>query len=471
MPKTFSLSSTIILRSEPQYYNTYAAFDYSRVRTELLAEDEYRILEHISSRPSEVREISRELDVRSHRCERFLNRMARLGYVQVDAGSSAVKPHERIKADPARYGQFALPFLSAPISVDVFVTSRCNLNCVHCFSSMDDQTVRELPVEDIRSILDQLEQLGVLEVRINGGEPLLHRQINEILMTLETRRLRRVMLTNGTLLDEEKVRLLKESDVVPTISIDDSGAKAHDLFRGVNGSFQRTTEALKLLHKHGVEYGINCCVHKDNLRRHRQIIDLAVKYGACRIAFLDLKPSPRMKRNVAWVPSQSEYQEILPELMLDRIRYAGKIDVALDTFLTCRPLEEAILEAKRGYVSCYAGRSRLSIDSSGSIYPCNLVISDPAWSMGNIGSERISDIWFSKKWAFFRGGVKTSDLHECKDCKNLTKCRDFYCRVIPYLTDGDPFGPHPECLQVRTRSKSREQRREQLQNHFPLPVD
>ena len=276
MPKRYSLDAKVILRSEPQYYKTYAAFDYNRVRTELLTEDEYKILDHISAKSSNANEISKESDTNEEECEKFLNRMSRLGYVQVNSDSFRVRLPRRVKADPALYERFVLPFLSAPTSVDLFITSRCNLNCAHCFSDGEDHGVHELSVEEIESLLDQLETLGVLELRINGGEPLLHPRINEILMTLKQRRLRKVILTNGTQLDEEKARLLKESEATPTISLDDSSAEGHDLFRGVKGSFQRTIEALKLLQKHGVEYGINCCLHKRNLSNHRKIIDIAV---------------------------------------------------------------------------------------------------------------------------------------------------------------------------------------------------
>jgi len=441
----YSLSTKVILRSEPQYYDTYAAFDYSSVRTQLLTEDEYRILECICARSSSASEISKETDIKQEKCEKFLNRMSRLRYAQVNADSFGIRLPGRVKADPALYGQFILPFLSAPTSVDLFVTSRCNLDCVHCFSSTEDRPVHELSIEEIESALDQLETLGVLELRINGGEPLLHPRIDEILMMLKHRRLRKVILTNGTQLTEDKARLLKESDVTPTISVDDSNAEGHDGFRGIEGSFYKTIEALKLLQRHGVEYGINCCLHKRNLGNHRKIIDLAIRHRARRIAFLDLKPSPKMKRNIEWMPSHSDYQGLLPELMLDRIKYRSEIDIALDTFLTCGPLEESVLEARRGYVCCQAGRSRLSIDSNSSIYPCNLVISDPKWNMGNMTSQSISEIWFSKKWSFFRGDVKTSDLTYCKHCKSLLACRDVYCRLHPYLVDGDAYGPHPKC--------------------------
>jgi radical SAM protein with 4Fe4S-binding SPASM domain len=87
----------------------------------------------------------------------------------------------------------------------------------------------------------------------------------------------------------------------------------------------------------------------------------------------------------------------------------------------------------------------MSIGSDGFIYPCNTVISDPHWRMGNIRNEKILDIWFSAGWAFFRGDVMIKHLQKCRECNKRAKCLDFYCRLLPYATSGNPFGPHPKC--------------------------
>lgn len=402
-PQKFSLNSTAILRSEPQYYGTYAAFNYYDSRTVFLKEEEFKALGLLYDHPTSVTEICKEAKMNYKVCEKFLKRMVQLGYITVkDVGP---KPPERIKVNPELYRRFHLPFLSAPTSVDIFITSRCNLNCVHCFSNRK-RTISELSAKELESIFSQLESMGVFEVRINGGEPLLHPDIDKVLITLKEKRFRKVIITNGTLLDEKTVKILKQSRTIPTVSLDDSQAEEHDLFRGVKDSFKSTVEALTLLQRHGVQYGVNCCLHKKNLHRYKEIIDLALKYGAYRIAFLDLIVVGRMKNHIEWVPSFSEYQEALFGLIAARFRYGRRIDVALDTFLHCHPLKESILELKNGYVSCQAGKSRLSIDSEGSVYPCNLVISDPKWDMGTVKNGKLWDIWFSEKWSFFRGGVK-----------------------------------------------------------------
>jgi radical SAM protein with 4Fe4S-binding SPASM domain len=355
-----------------------------------------------------------------------------------------IKHSTKNKYDSAKYEKFPIPFLSAPSTVDIFITSKCNLDCVHCFSRKDN-VERHLSLYELKSIFDQLEEIRVFEVRINGGETFLHPDIDEILTILKEKRFRKVILTNGTLLDDKKAESLKESNIIPTVSLDDSLEDEHDRFRGCKGSFKRTIEGLKLLKKHQVLYGINCCLHKNNLTRIDEIVKLAIRFSASRIAFLDLKITDRLRVQKNWIPTYEEYQAVMLNLLTAKMKYRRKIDVALDVFLRCQPLQESLWEAKRGFVSCQAGRNRLSIDSDGSVYPCNLVISDKKWEIGNIKKQKISDIWFNEKWMFFRGEITTNKLERCINCKELKKCKDFYCRLLPYITNGDPLAPHPKC--------------------------
>jgi radical SAM protein with 4Fe4S-binding SPASM domain len=369
--------------------------------------------------------------------------MVGLGYVGQGEILGEV-PSPRADVDPGLFKKFPIPFLSAPMSVDVFVTRRCNLRCTHCFASSTEGNASELAYEDLESIFNQLESMGIFEVRVNGGEPLLHHEIDKILAFLRKKRFRKVILTNGTLLDGRIVKLLKESGTIPTISLDDSQVESHDSFRGVEGAFDKTIKAMRLLRDCGVEYGVNCCINRTNMVRYEEIITLAEKCGASRIAFLDLKPTGRMKSNLSLVPSYREYEGLMAGLLVAKAKHR-KIDVALDVFLHCYPLRESILEAKKGFVSCSAGKTRLSIDSDGFVYPCNMAISDPQWRMGNVKNGSISDIWFSSKWDFFRGKVKVQDLEKCCSCGKLNKCKDFYCRLLPYAASGNLFGPHPKC--------------------------
>jgi radical SAM protein with 4Fe4S-binding SPASM domain len=412
--------------------------------TTFLTADEHGVLEYIRRKPASPEEISTAVEIGYSKCLKFLKRMVRSGYVVI--GSHVSISNVKSLNQSFLYERFSLPILSAPIIVDVFVTNRCNLDCVHCFSSEIDQSASELSIGELESVFVQLEELGVFEVRINGGEPFLHSNIHDILRILRGRRFKKVLLTNGTLLDRRTITLLKEAQITPTVSLDGSNAEQHDQFRGVSGSFDRTVNSLRLLHSERMEYGINCCLHRMNIEAYDRIIELAVDCGARRIAFLDLKTAGRMKKDMEWIPSYNEYLQVLPNLIRAKIRAKTKIDVSLDAFLHCYIPEECVEEAKKGFVSCRAGRTILSIGSDGAAYPCNLAVTDQRWSAGDVRRERILDIWFSPKWKFFRGEVKMSDLDKCQSCRNRSRCRDFYCRLAPYMMSGDPLGPHPRCV-------------------------
>ncbi|MEM2875787.1 MAG: radical SAM protein [Candidatus Bathyarchaeia archaeon] len=433
-----------MLRAEPQYYGTYLAFDHVKERTQFLNEDEFKILQYLRGKVADVEDVARNTGISYDKCAKFLKRAFKLELVVKNDHVPEDLP-SRSMVNHSFFARFPIPFLSAPTSVDVFITSRCNLKCVHCFSATREAI--DLPLQTLMSIFNQLEEMGVLEVRINGGEPLMHPNIGEVLEVLSSKMFRKVILTNGTMLDDEMAIRIKRSNVIPTVSLDDSDADDNDSFRGVKGAFIKTVEGLKILQKNKVQYGINCCIHAKNLNRIEKIVKFAEDLGACRIAFLDLKPIGRMQNHREWVPSHVEYEASMAQMMIAKLKHR-RIDVSLDAFLRCTVIRESIIEAKRGYISCKAGRTTLSVFSDCSVYPCNTVLGDPKWKMGNLKNEKLMDVWFSKNWNFFRGGVRINDLKKCRDCREMRSCKDIYCRLLPYAVTGDPFGPSPRCSSI-----------------------
>jgi radical SAM protein with 4Fe4S-binding SPASM domain len=417
-----------------------------KVETVFLSKAEYNLLKSLNNASKTLAEISTFQNIDDLTCKKNVYELVEKGLINKTYKKTSYVSKIRGTPNPENYNKFGIPFLSFPSSVDIFITNRCNLQCVHCFSADDNKEKNDMLYSDLTRLFDQLEKKAVFEVRLNGGEPFVHSNIVEILKDLGKRRFRKVLITNGAMLSEDLVKLMKTSLVIPTVSLDDSIAEEHDRFRGVVGSHKATIEGLKLLKKNNVQYGINTCVNKRNMRRFYKIIDLAIKLGAYRISFLDLKSAGRMKKNPVWVPSVNEYQRMLPALTLAQKMYE-EIDVSYDVFLHCHPLQESIHEAGKGIISCSAGKARLSIDSRGLVYPCNMVLYDPYWVMGNAFVDDLEDIWFNEKWSFFRGDVKMEELVVCNECTRKSSCKDIYCRLYPYVTSGDLYAPHPNCPQ------------------------
>ena len=390
----YALNPSLVLRFEPQFYSTYAAFDFRRVVTCFYRRWEFEVLDYLARNPSGIDELCANLKADRKRLKDFLASQLRRGFVlEVDGGEGVFTVEVPARADPDAFEGFPAPFLSAPSTVDIFLTRACNLRCHHCFSNGGRPLRNELSFEELESILNQLQAVGVLQVRLNGGEPFMHRRIYDILSHLKRMRYQKVILTNGTMLDEKAIDALVDCGITPTISVDGPTAAVHDDFRGVPGAFVRTLRALELLQRRGVTYGINTCVNSENIEQIEDMIRVAIKHRAARIGLLGLAQVGRLaltKRNMVTPAEYAVLSLTLPRLAR---KYKGKIEVSEMLVSRGVPVESA------GTFTC-------SIDSDGSVYPANLVLGDSRFRVGSLRESCLRCLWFSPIWIRFRRGPK-----------------------------------------------------------------
>jgi MoaA/NifB/PqqE/SkfB family radical SAM enzyme len=145
-------------------------------------------------------------------------------------------------------------------------TQRCNLRCVHCYSSSQAglSSVDELTTLEAKQLLSQLAQVNCPVVLFSGGEPLLREDLFELLAEAGRLKLRTVISTNGTLLDlktAEKLAALGVSYV--GISID-GAEKFHDAFRQTKGGFKAALSGIKDCQKAGLRTGLRFTITKQN---------------------------------------------------------------------------------------------------------------------------------------------------------------------------------------------------------------
>jgi MoaA/NifB/PqqE/SkfB family radical SAM enzyme len=351
------------------------------------------VLDYLARQPSNVEEVALNLGIDRAHLRDFLDSQLQSGFIVTGNHENTFPVKVPARVSRQLFDEFPSPFLSAPTTVDVFLTRACNLKCSHCFSQGGKPLKNELLLEEWLSILDQLGDMGVLQVRLNGGEPFMHRRIYDILAHLGQMRLRKVILTNGTMLNEKAIDALVDSDITPTVSLDGPNARIHDDFRGVPGAFDRTLRALRLLKKRGVMYGINTCVHSENIGKIEDMIQLAIKFGAARIGLLGLSEAGRLAATKKNIVSGPEY--VLLNLTLLRLarKYNGKIQIS-----------ETIVS--RGVSTENVGVFACSVDSDGGVYPANHVLGEVKFRIGSLRESTIREIWFSRRWIPFRRGLK-----------------------------------------------------------------
>lgn len=143
--------------------------------------------------------------------------------------------------------------------LELQITDRCNLRCRHCY--IGESGNRELSLDDIGKVLTEFEKMQGLRLLITGGEPLLHSRFAEINRMLPEFALRKVLLTNGTLLHRERLEELNFHEI--QISIDGL-ENAHDLLRGT-GTFRASLDAARNCLDKGFDVSVSTMVHSANL--------------------------------------------------------------------------------------------------------------------------------------------------------------------------------------------------------------
>jgi len=143
--------------------------------------------------------------------------------------------------------------------LELQITDRCNLKCRHCY--IGETSSHELSAEQVGKVLREFEEMQGLRVMITGGEPLLHKDFHFINAMLPDFSIRKVLFSNGLLIDKTLLKGLHVDEL--QISIDGL-QKAHDRLRG-KGSFQKAMDAVHLCSDMGFAVSIATMVHANNL--------------------------------------------------------------------------------------------------------------------------------------------------------------------------------------------------------------
>ena len=146
------------------------------------------------------------------------------------------------------------------------ITRRCNLSCAHCRASAEDIDYSgELSTEECFALIDQIAAVAKPIIILTGGEPLCRPDVFDIGRYAVERGLRVVLGTNGTLIDEDAARKMKQVPVSRVgVSIDFPTAGMQDDFRGRQGAFDEAIAGIGQAQRAGIDIQINSTITKKN---------------------------------------------------------------------------------------------------------------------------------------------------------------------------------------------------------------
>jgi SynChlorMet cassette radical SAM/SPASM protein ScmF len=169
----------------------------------------------------------------------------------------------------------------------VYITNRCNLRCRHCYIdpvfSVPGSDPNEVSCQKLKDAVDQALELGLAAVRITGGEPFMRPDLLDLVRHIDSRNVRVILETNGTLIsDAEAAALggLKRSDGWVSVSLDGATAAVHDAIRGVRGCFDLALRGMDHLVRHKVAPQVIATLMELNRDEMEDIVRLSAERGA-----------------------------------------------------------------------------------------------------------------------------------------------------------------------------------------------
>jgi len=173
---------------------------------------------------------------------------------------------------------------NSPIYVQFALSKYCNLRCSMCQAVEARKDERELTLDEIKRLAAVLDKLGAGIVVLTGGEPLMRRDLAEVVKIFTQVGLEVRLQTNGQLVTEEKILALLEAGLTEvTLSLDTLDAEKQDRINNQQGSWDKTIKALalfsRLLPRKGNMTGVNTVVSKLNIREIPQIVKFVTGIG------------------------------------------------------------------------------------------------------------------------------------------------------------------------------------------------
>ena len=339
---------------------------------------------------------------------------------------------------PQRGAIIVTPPLPIPLGLLAELTHRCPLGCPYCSNPLAlERREDELDAATWGRVFREAAGLGVLQVHLSGGEPAARSDLVEITAAAAAAGLYSNLITSAVGMTARRLAALAEAGLDHVqVSIQDSIAASADHIAGYAGAFVRKQAFAQEVVRLRLPLTVNAVVHRANIERIGEMVDLALALGASRVEIAHVQYYGWALRNrAALMPTRAQAERAVALIAELRARHRGRIviDAVVPDYYARYPKP------------CVGGwgRRSLNVTPSGKVLPCHAAETIPGLEFWSVREHALAEIWASSP-AFnaFRG---TTWMKEpCASCAR--RDLDFGgCRCQAFALTGDAAAADPVC--------------------------
>ena len=326
--------------------------------------------------------------------------------------------------------------MDSPFGLLAELTYRCPLSCAYCSNPVDLVDYGdELTTAEWQRVIVEAHELGVLQLHLSGGEPLLRRDIAELASTARDLGMYTNLVTSALGLSRARAEELRAAGVDHVqVSVQADEPAVSDRIAGTP-SFTRKVEACRLVKELGWPLTLNVVLHRQNIDRIGAVLRLAEELDADRVELANTQYYGWAWRNRdALLPSRSQLEQAEEVVSAARTRLKGRMDViyVLPDYYSRYPKP------------CMGGwaQRQLTVAPNGDVLPCPAAQTLPL-PRASVRADSLARIWTeSPLFQAFRGTDWMPD--PCRSCDR--KETDFGgCRCQAFLLTGDAARTDPVC--------------------------
>lgn len=314
-----------------------------------------------------------------------------------------------------------------PLMLEIQITKACNLKCKYCYAALETLQERDFSFAEIVRIIDEFHGLGTRVVRILGGEPLIRKDIGQIIRYLREKDIFIEMATNGLFIE----RWLDDLQYLDILQISvDGNELSHDAVRG-KGSYRGMLKGLEAAVKARLPVRIHGVFNKTSIEASKEspvaaLAELSRKYGVpfnfCQYVLgeEDKKCGINKPAYVSFADTLKYHAELMA-YKNKQYKFFNSAAAMKQIGNWIDPARDVLYDRERErlpayFTRCRAGELYCFLDSDGSLYPCV-----PLWKKG----ANIKEVGIRRAWEIVQAERRRAGCYTCVSLGDIEFSKTF----------------------------------------------